>query len=151
MKKIREILIEAFIQATEDPEKAMIAIKNLLPPDLRDAEFVINYLRGVYHNPITVIRAKFTDDAQQVLEYIARNLGAYDKEYLYKSMPRRIDEKGNIFMRIGKQELFQEKMEIKEMKDTIKIKVAFSRKFNLQDVTMILQEMELIKAWNSMI
>jgi len=145
MKKIREILIEAFIQATEDPEKAMIAIKNLLPPDLRDSELIIDRLRGVYHNPITVVRAKFTDNAQQVLEYIAQNLGAYDKEYLYQSLSRRIDEKGNIFMRFGKQELFQEKMEIKEMKDTVKMKVAFSKKIQIQDVIVILQEMELIK------
>jgi len=146
VKKIREIEIESFIQATEDPEKALYAIKNLFPQEFREIDFTINKLRGVYHNPITVVRAKFTENAQRVLEYIAQRLVASDKEYLFKSLSQRVDEKGNIFLRFGKQELFQERIEIKEIRDTIRMKVALPKKYSLQDITTILQEMELIKA-----
>ena len=147
MKKIREIGIEAFIQATEDQEKAVFAIKNLFPPELREEiELDIDKLRGVYHNQITVIRAKFAANAQQVLEYISNKLNTSDKEYLFKSISRRVDEKGNIFLRIGKQELFQEKMEIKEIRDTIKMKISLTRKYSIQDIMTILQELDLIKA-----
>lgn len=150
MKKIREIEIEAFIQATEDQEKAIFAIKNLFPPEIREEiEFEIEKLRGVYHNPISVIRATCTENAQQVLEHIAQKLDVSDKAYLYKSISRRVDEKGNMFLRFGKQELFREKMGIKEERDTIRIKIMFPKKpkkYSVQDITTILEEMDLIKA-----
>jgi hypothetical protein len=148
MKKSKEIKIEieAFIQATEDTEKAMHAIKNLVPPELQEIDFTIEKLRGVYHNPITVVRAHFTENAQQILEYVAQRLEESDKEYLFQSISKRVNEKGHFFLRFGKQELFGEKMKIKELKDTIKMKISLSRKCSIQDIKIILQEMDLIKA-----
>ena len=148
MKEIKEIEIEAFIQATEDIEKVLIAIKNIIPSNLPTTEdnFLIKKVRGVYHNPITIVRAKYDQDAKEIVEYIAKHLMDSDKQYLFQTLKRRVD-KGNFYLRFGKQELFKGKIKIKEMKDTVKIRIGFSRKFStLEKMTELLRNMELIES-----
>ncbi|HUX99522.1 MAG TPA: RNA-binding domain-containing protein [Candidatus Deferrimicrobium sp.] len=146
MSEIKELEIETFIQATEDSEKVLTAIKNIFPPELREdnIEFIINKVRGVFHNPITVVRTKDCPEPKKIIEYIAQQLKESDKMYLFHSMDRRI-EKEKMFLRLGKQELFQNRVEIKEIKDTVKIKITFSKKYSKVDKLLeLLEEMGLI-------
>ena len=148
MKEIKEIFIEAYIQATEDPNKVIKAIKNVVPPELREdgGQFITENVRGVFHNPITIIRVKFVQMTREIVEYLASKLLKSDKQYLLQSIKRRI-EKGNLYLRLGKQELYQNIMEIKEIKDIIKIRISFSKKYgNQKDMMRILQEIGLIEA-----
>jgi len=71
-------------------------------------------------------------------------LGETDKKYLLQSLTRRID-KGNLYLRFGKQQLYQNKLEIKEIKDMVKVKVGFSNNCSTQEkMTEILRELDLI-------
>jgi RNA binding exosome subunit len=146
LKEIRELEIEAFIQATEDPEKVKIAMKNLIPQELQEDNFTIKNVRGVYHNPITVIRALYIQNVGQIVQYMGRNLKESDKRYLFQSIERRLDKR-HFYLRFAKQSLYQNKIEIQEEKDTVKVRVGFTKKYiTLDRIIQILQEMELIKA-----
>jgi RNA binding exosome subunit len=146
MSEIKDLEIETFIQATEDSEKVLAAIKNLFPPELREdnINFMINKVRGVFHNPIMIVRIKESHKPRSIIEYLAQQLEESDKKYLFQSIDRRI-EKGNLFLRFGKQELFQNKVEIKEIKDIVKIKITFSKKNSkYEKLIELLEEIGLI-------
>jgi RNA binding exosome subunit len=141
---IKKIQIEAFAQATEDTEKVSRAIRNLIPPDLREIKFSMEKVRGVFHNPIIIIRTTFSEGTEGILEYLAQNLGEADKQYLTKSLERRI-QSGNLYIRFGKQELYKNKLKIKETQDTVKARISFSNRYAKPEKLMqLLQEMELI-------
>ncbi len=141
---IKKIQIEAFAQATEDTEKVSRAITNLIPPDLRGNKFSMEKVRGVFHNPIIIIRTTISEDAVRILEYVAQNLGAADKRYLTRSLKRRI-QTGNLYIRFGKQELYKNKLEIKETQDTVKVRISFSNRYaKPEKLIQLLQEMELL-------
>ncbi|NVM54183.1 MAG: hypothetical protein HWN66_10825 [Candidatus Helarchaeota archaeon] len=148
MKDIKKLEIEAYIQATEDSEKVFTAIRNIIPPEIRDDEnkFITNNVRGVYHNPITIVRVKYLQKARQIVEYIAKLLSESDKKYLFQTMKRRID-KGNLYLRFGKQELYQNKLMIKEIQDMVKLRIGFSSRYSTQEkMTETLRKIGLIKA-----
>ncbi len=144
MTEIKEIEIEAFIQATEDPEKVLLAIRRILPDDLHD-ELGIEKVRGVFHNPITIIRAKFKNNMYKIIELIAQKLGEEDKNYIFQSLNRRLD-KLNLYLRFNKQALYQDQLKIKEIQDTIKVRIGFAKKFSNQEkLVELLQGLELVK------
>ncbi|MHA1267370.1 MAG: RNA-binding domain-containing protein [Candidatus Helarchaeota archaeon] len=126
MTDIKEIEIETFIQATEDPEKVKIALKNLIPMELQEEgiEFMMQSVRGVFHNPITIIKLKKTQNVLAIVKYIMNQLSDGDRTYLKESLPRRIDKR-NLYLRVGKQELYLGKMVLKEKEDMVKIKIGF--------------------------
>ena len=145
MREIKDIEIEGFIQATEDPERVLLAIRNIIPPELRENNISMEKVRGVFHNPIIIVRARYSQQGREILEYIAQNLGEADKNYLLQSLNRRID-KGNLYLRFGKQALYQNKMKIKDEKDTVKVRIGFSRQVSKPDkIKELLREMELIQ------
>lgn len=146
MKEIKAIVIEAFIQATEDREKVLEAIHNLIPPEIREENFILKKVRGVFHNPIIVVKAKYSENVKEIIKFIAQNLNISDKKYLFQSLSRRMDN-GNLYFRVGKQALFQKNMEIKDTKDTIKVRVSFSNRFSKPEkIKELLQELDLIKS-----
>ncbi len=146
MNEIRDLEMETFVQATEDSEKVVKAINNILPPEMRadGNNFTMQSVRGVFHNPITIIRVRYSQEARKIIEYFAHHLSESDKRYLFQTLNRRID-KSNLYLRFGKQELYQGRIEIKEIRDIVKVRVGFTRKFSSQaKMTRILEEMELI-------
>jgi RNA binding exosome subunit len=146
MKEIRAIEIEAFIHATEDREKVLETIHNLIPPEIREENFILNKVRGVFHNPIIIVKARYSENVNEIIKFIAQNLNTADKKYLSQSLSRRIDN-GNLYFRVGKQALFQKKIEIQDEKDTIKVRVSFSNRFSKPEkMKELLQELDLIKS-----
>jgi len=145
MKVVTEITLEVFIQATEDPEKIKTAVKNCFPPEMRnDIEFSIESLRGVFHNPIKVAKVKATEKIEEIIKYLAQQLPDADKKYLQETISRRI-KKGKLYLRFGKQELYQEHIEIKEIKDMVKVCIKFAPRYsNERKLVEILQGLGLI-------
>ncbi|MHA1651130.1 MAG: RNA-binding domain-containing protein [Candidatus Helarchaeota archaeon] len=144
MKEIKDIEIEAFIQATEDPEKVVLAIQKMLPPNIECERFMTSNVRGVYHNPIQIIRTKLTQNTRQILEYIAKRISDADKNYLLQTLSRRI-QNNNLYLRFDKQALYRNIVQLREIKDTIRVRIGFSRKYSNQEkMKGFLQELELI-------
>jgi RNA binding exosome subunit len=77
--------LRVFAHATEDPEKVLTALGNLLPTDLAEtAKFEKNGLTGHHGNPITLFTSQLTEKKllPGLLEKIGQNLSALDKEAL---------------------------------------------------------------------
>ncbi|MHA1360224.1 MAG: RNA-binding domain-containing protein [Candidatus Helarchaeota archaeon] len=141
---VKKIELEAFVQATEDVEKVIIAINNLVPPELRESDFSMDKVRGVFHNPITIVRISYIENTKEILEYIAQNLGEINRNYLSESIYRRI-ESGILYLRFEKQDLYQNKLQIKDKKDTIKVRISFSKTYaSPENMIDLLREMEII-------
>jgi RNA binding exosome subunit len=101
--------VRVFAHATEDPEKVLTAVRNILPEELSEkAIFQKTSLTGHHGNPITLFRTKLTDKQAlpTVLQKIGAGLTALDKETLERNMKLHL-EKGNLYLRFDKQSAFQ--------------------------------------------
>ena len=121
--------VQASVQATEDLEKVQVAMANLFPPNLQSSlQFKTTKLRGHYHNPIIRIETRITQSEVilQTLTSIGQQLTAEDRDQLAKTFPSRIDKKGQLFLRLDKQEAYQGRVRIVNRGDSIRLVIRFS-------------------------
>ena len=121
--------IRVFAHATEDQERVMSAVRNMLPVDLGEiAVFKKTGLTGHHGNPITLIEVELAD--RQLLSGLLRKIGssltALDKETLSREMSLHL-EKGNLYLRFDKQQAFLGKLRFTS-NDPIHFKVHFRNK-----------------------
>ena len=114
------------VHATEDLDKVMQAVNNVLPP-LEDypVEFTKNELEGHYGNPIVFfeVRIKNKKVVKALIDNIAANLSTLDKEELSRDMDKYF-EKGSLYIRIDKQAAYQGKIKFVNS-DPIRIRIRF--------------------------
>ncbi|RLE58876.1 MAG: hypothetical protein DRN53_07775 [Thermoprotei archaeon] len=131
MKIISGIFVEAFCHATEDREKVLSAILNLIPETLREdlrEHIEIEVLHGYYGNPIEVFRLKVDEKvkAQEISAKIIKSLNDMDYEYLISTLDIRTNGKGNLYLRVNKQSLLANEITIdEESDDIVKIRIKF--------------------------
>ena len=102
---IAYIDIRVFAHATEDTDKVLSVVRNILPTELVDkVAFKKTGLTGYYKNPIILFetRIKEKDAVKSVLEKLASGLSSLDKELLNNEIKRCLD-KGNLYLRLDKQ------------------------------------------------
>ena len=121
--------IRVFAHATEDQERVMSAVRNMLPVDLGEiAVFKKTDLNGHHGNPITLIEVELAD--RQLLLGLLRKIGsgltALDKETLSREMSLHL-EKGNLYLRFDKQQAFLGRLMFTS-NDPIHVKVHFRNK-----------------------
>jgi RNA binding exosome subunit len=123
------INIRAFSHATEDSEKVLAAIRNLLPLNLCGTViFQKNKLTGHHGNPIILFEAKLADKhvLPTALQKIGAGLVALDKERLESEMKLHL-EKGNLYLRFDKQFAFQGEVRLSQ-NDPVHFKIHFKNK-----------------------
>jgi RNA binding exosome subunit len=101
--------IRVFAHATEDEEKVLTAVRNILPEETsRNTAFQKTSLTGHHGNPILLFEAKLTDKQTLncALEKIGAGLTTLDKETLDREIKLHL-EKGNLYLRFDKQSAFQ--------------------------------------------
>jgi RNA binding exosome subunit len=121
--------VRVFAHATEDPEKVLAAVRNILPEELSEnAVFQKTSLTGHHGNPITLFRTKLTDKQAlpTVIQKIGAGLTALDKETLERDMKLHL-EKGNLYLRFDKQSAYQGKVRFSQ-NDPIHFKIHFKNK-----------------------
>ena len=121
--------IRVFAHATEDQERVMSAVRNMLSVELGEvAIFKKTGLTGHHGNPITLIEVELAD--RQLLLGLLRKIGsgltALDKETLSREMSLHL-EKGNLYLRFDKQQAFLGKLRFAS-NDSIHFKVHFRNK-----------------------
>ncbi|MFA5365435.1 MAG: RNA-binding domain-containing protein [Candidatus Bathyarchaeia archaeon] len=130
--------------ATEDVNKVVAAVRNILPTE-EDEEFEYNQsvVEGHYGNPITFFEARIDDSKliSRLIENLAANLSSLDKEELTREINRCV-EKGNLYIRLDKQTAFLGKLKL-VTSDPIRVRIRF-RKSKLEDVIQICKEFGLI-------
>lgn len=97
--RIDYILIQTLCHATEDEDKVLKAVERLYP------SFSRSTAKGYFKNPIHIFEARIKrkKETESVISLLKENLG----QELKKGLSRRVDEKGNIYIRLDKQELYQ--------------------------------------------
>ena len=91
--------------ATEDLDKVMDAVQNILPSDhIEDITFKRSNLEGHYGNPITFFETRIKDKGtlRALVENLSANLNSLDKEELGRTINRCV-EKGSLYIRLDKQ------------------------------------------------
>ena len=136
--------VRVFAHATEDPEKVLTAVRNLLPEALREeVVFQKKQLTGHHGNPISLFEAKLDD--KQVLPAVLQKIGAgltsLDKETLERDMRLHV-EKRNLYLRFDKQLAFQGEVRFSQ-NDPIHFKIHFKNK-TFDEITVICREAGLL-------
>ena len=130
--------------ATEDVDKVVMAVQNVLPSDhVEDVTFNRSNLEGHYGNPITFFDARIKDKetVRALVEKISSNLSSLDKEELGRTINRCV-EKGSLYIRLDKQAALQGKIKL-VTSDPIHIRIRF-RKSKIEDVIQICREIGMV-------
>jgi RNA binding exosome subunit len=121
--------VRVFAHATEDDEKVLTAVRNLLPNALAEtARFEKSSLTGHHGNPITLFTTQLTDKKMlpALLEKIGSGLNALDKEAFEQEIKLHL-EKRNLFLRFDKQSAFLGTIKFGQ-NDPIHMKIHFKNK-----------------------
>ena len=121
--------VRVFAHATEDPEKVLVAVRNILPVELDECVvFRKTSLTGHHGNPIFLFETKLTDKRvlPAVLQKVGASLTALDKEQLACELKLHL-EKRNLYLRFDKQFAYQGQVRFSQ-NDPIHFKVHFKNK-----------------------
>ena len=136
--------IRFFAHATEDLDKVVEAVQNILPSDhVEDITFNRSKLEGHYGNPITIFETRIKDKEmiRTLVENLSANLSSLDKEELDREI-RRCVEKGNLYIRLDKQAAFQGKIKL-VTSDPIRIRIRF-RKSKIEEIIEVCREIGML-------
>ena len=136
--------VRVFAHATEDSDKVLAAIRNLLPSELGESVvFQKTRLTGHHGNPIILFETKLAD--KQVLPAILKKFGAsltsFDKEQLNDNMKLHL-EKRNLYLRFDKQFAFQGEVRFSQ-NDPIHFKIHFKNK-SYEDIVDLCRDAGLL-------
>ena len=125
---VRAVEARVFVHATEDKEKVLKALLEVLPEDLRkEVRIEEERLEGHYGNPIIKLTIRVEgEDAPRVLEYMLSRLSAADRQLLAASLEDRVDKDGTLYFRVSKQEAYKGNLYVYEADDVIRISVHFT-------------------------
>ncbi len=136
--------IRVFAHATENDEKVLTAVRNLLPTDLAEtARFEKSSLTGHHGNPITLFTSQLTDKTllPVLLEKLGSGLNALDKEELNNNIKLHV-EKHNLYLRFDKQSAFLGSFKFAQ-NDPIHLKIHFKNKVS-DEIVEICQKSGLL-------
>jgi len=103
-----------FAHATEDADKVLFAVHNIIPTTFFDKIFFKKTnLTGHYGNPIIFFetRIKERDAVEAILEKLASGLSGLDKEVLDSEIKQHL-EKGNLYIRLDKQSAYLNELKL---------------------------------------
>ncbi|MDI9619929.1 MAG: RNA-binding domain-containing protein [Candidatus Nezhaarchaeota archaeon] len=118
----------AFSHATEDQDKVLKAVENLVPPRLRGrGELAVEDTLGHHQNPIRIFKVSFRnpEQAMQALSWLLGGLPGTDRERLIESVDLHLDEKLKLYMRLDKQEAYLGRFKLASGDDVVKVKFSF--------------------------
>ena len=120
--------IRVFAHATEDTEKVLAALLNVLPTELVGKVAIKKTsLTGHYKNPLILFetRVKEKDAVEAVFEKLASGLDSLDKELLNKEIRLHLD-KGNLYIRLDKQSAYLNELKLCST-DPIHFRIRFKK------------------------
>jgi RNA binding exosome subunit len=136
--------IRVFAHATEDTEKVLSAVHNVLPTELVDkVVFKKTGLTGHYRNPLILFetRIKEKDAVKAAFEKLASGLGSSDKELLNNEIKQRLD-KGNLYVRLDKQSAYLNELKLCS-KDPIRFRIHF-KKSNPEEIVNVCKKFGML-------
>ncbi len=123
---IGSVQIEAFAHATEDPAKVKQAIANIIPnPEI---ELQTENLRGHYDNPILLLRLRIENHqrVELILATLRDKLEPENKGVLSSELTQHTDERGWLYLRLEKQELYRGRLVFSRGDDVVKVRLSLA-------------------------
>jgi len=137
---ITKLEISFSVHATEDKEKNLQAVANLIPSDIIEhAQIIEEKLIGGYNNPIKYMRLVYTKAnlIDEILKNLSSKLSQEDKKKMNLEFENRMDKKNKIFfLRLDKEALAKGRISITSSKNIVKISMklrAFTKDINLKE------------------
>ncbi len=121
--------VRVFAHATEDQERVIQALRNILPDDLaKSAVFKKTSLTGHHGNPITIVETEVAERSRLMaaLAKIGERLTSLDRQTLNDEIETHL-EKSNLFLRFDKQQAFLGEFRFSTT-DPIHVKLHFRNK-----------------------
>lgn len=117
---IHNIRYRVFVYENEDKEEIIQGLKNILPtaiPECEEAE-------GLLEEPMIILSGTISKK-RETKEFLNNLLTIGDEEVakLYKDLDRKMDKKGNLFLRLSKEAAIDENWEILDGGDSIHLKI----------------------------
>jgi RNA binding exosome subunit len=130
---IHNISYRAFVYGTENEEKVKKAIITLFPNSLIQSEVT----EGHYKTPVLILYDKI-DKKRDIKDFIKilNNIESYDKKRILNDLNKKIDDKGNFFLRFDKQNAYQSELEVVEHGDSIHVKIKIAAYPAKKDIAM---------------
>lgn len=133
MTKIDFISIQTLCHATESEDKVLEALKRLY------SSFQKQKATGHFGNPIYIFDAHIRKK-KEIHEIVDLLKGKCASE-LAKDMRRRMDEKGNIYVRLDKQELYQGNYVLRDNGEVKIIIHVVCHPFQMEDAILYAEEL----------
>ena len=136
--------LRVFAHATEDPERVLVAVRNLLPSESVDSVvFKRSNLTGHHGNPILLFEARVKERklVQAVFAKLCSGLGLMDKEVLAGEISEHL-ERGNLYLRLDKQSAFLGEVRLGSV-DPVHVRVHF-KKHGMDEVVGVCREFGLL-------
>lgn len=119
---VRSLDVSVFVHATEDEAKVEKAVRNIVPDTIRDVVFKRQELSGHHSDPITILSTKIRrKGAGEMLSQIIGSLTSLDQQRILDELEDRLDDSGNLYVRLDKQRAYRGKVALKEI-DPIRLK-----------------------------
>jgi RNA binding exosome subunit len=132
------------VHATEDSDKVLTAVRNILPPEFAEEVAISRRnLKGEYGNPIALCETQIRNP--QITDALLRNMGlgfsSLDKETLLEDLELRLT-KGNLYLRLDKQAAFKSKTKLC-IADPIRLRIKF-RTSKAEEITEIIRRLGMV-------
>ncbi len=123
---IASVGVSVLSHATEDEDKVERAVRNLFPEDAGEFRLKRQRLSGYHKDPITLIttRIRKRRGAVRTFRFIIGLLSPLDRQRLLDELEDRVDEAGNLYIRLDKQKAFRGEGALKEI-DCIRLRFGF--------------------------
>ena len=117
---IHNISYRVFVYGTENEEKVREAIKNLFPNSHPQKEII----EGYFKNPVLLLHDK-VEKKREIKDFIKilENLDLYTKKRVINELYKKMDERGNLFLRFDKQRAYLGDFKIIEHGDAVHVKI----------------------------
>jgi RNA binding exosome subunit len=120
--------IRVFAHATEELEKILNAVRNIIPEELVETiTFKKTSLTGHHGNPITLLEARVKEKnaVQAIFKKLASSLSPLDKELLRNEIRQHLDG-GNLYIRLDKQSAYLNEVKLRTT-DPIHFRIHFQK------------------------
>jgi len=137
---IHNINYRTFVYGTEDEGKVTEAINFLFPTSLPEKTITKDH----FDNEILILSDRLSKKrvTKDFVKFINDNLSDEDKKTIKDELSRRMDEKGNLFLRFDKQEAFDENLKLTYSGNAIQIKIKIaSFPANKENATKVTSEL----------
>lgn len=118
---IHNIRYRVFIYENEDKDEILDALLNILPtaePEVEEAEGLLEEKMLILTGTISKKR-----ETKEFLNNLISSIGEDQLVKLYNDLDKKMDEKGNLFLRLSKEKAAEEQWEILDGGDSIHLKI----------------------------